>query len=179
MEEEEVIQNQKDLQKEFFEKLSPADRQNLRDFAQLFQSTLKELNLKGALYIVGRILNKTLPRPDIDLAVLLDFTTTYPKQKDFATEYEFVASNFEKIQDIINRIAEKGGFTIIETIEPAIDEEFGSPNILKHSGSIKIAKANSTPFEIINVPQRESYKRVMREEKRPILPLVEVGVEED
>ena len=63
-----------------FEKLTQEDRVNLEEIAAAFNTTAEKKGLRGALIVVGGILEKPLPRKDIDVRVILE---TGQKRADY------------------------------------------------------------------------------------------------
>lgn len=167
--------NQPDhLKEEFLHQLSSADKENLKRMTQLFRSALKDLKRSGALLVVGGILTKPLPRPDIDLTIILGQDPSDPDEKDFQNHHLYALADFKIFKDITKRMVEKdSSFSIVEIQEPAIDIEFQSPNILSHEGLILVASPNkeSTPIEFLRDPDRGDYKAVMTANSAPYQPI--------
>lgn len=159
----------------FLDKLQPADRKNLTDVGQAFKETMKEMKLRGALLVVGGILSKPHPRPDIDIVLLLgDVNVAHDKK-----ETDLIRSNrsFEITRKVISGILDKNPtFSEEYSYEPEIDPEFDSENILRNQGRIKIKPATGTPLEFVNLSMGGTVAQHFhnQREPRPFVVLKEV-----
>lgn len=162
----------------YLSRLSKADQDNLRQLTAIFNETLAEQRLQGCLVAVGGTITKPLPRRDIDLLILLQKQPGDPDPKNFPTTYDYATADFQAFRKIIQSIAERDPkLEIAAVIEPAIDEEFGNPDILKHNGSIIVIHktGQATPFEFVRIEPQDSYKTFLAKEKRPYVVLKEVS----
>ncbi len=135
--------------KEYLESLSDDDRENLGLLMTTFLDYCHEKQLSGALLAVGGSVKpetRGTRRKDIDLIPLVNGRDSFD---DFRALMEYLKIKTE--------------FNIGNVIEPAIDEEFGIPGLLKHTGSITLqANHHGVPFEFIRL---ESVKDWREEEK--------------
>lgn len=155
MDNKDQIQPSLSIDKEdYFRRLSEVDSSNLVKIRHLFKQTMKESGLGGALFAVGGTLTKSFPRKDIDVIVVLEPDTHDPDPKTFSSHYRFALADFSVFRKIITEMISKDPqFKIRETIEPAIDEEFDSEEILKHEGSLTM-ETGGIPIEFIRYPGR-------------------------
>lgn len=162
------------IEKDFLnlEKLGSIDKNHLEILSRDFEKFLKVEGKKGALFLVGGILTKPLPRKDVDIAVVIENEENdkFPK-----TSYTEAMDQFLFLQKIVNIIIlENKLFRMGKVIFPCIDEEFGSESILKHTGSIEIKPEKGTPIELANVCG-VSVKNFREKEKRPYIELINVS----
>lgn len=147
----EVLQPLQIDKETYLSRLPDADRENLRMISQLFEEEMRSRGTKGVLLAVGGTLTKPLPRKDIDLAIGLEETKDFRHDR-FENDLQFIREQFNFMEQIMRAIAERVGFDVKETVEPSLDEEFQSPNILKHMGKITIGKEGSVPIDIVIEP---------------------------
>lgn len=141
----------------YFARLPEIDKQNLQNIMIAFETVMRERGKRGVLKAVGGTIDKPLPRKDIDLTLRLAEGDSDPKRDDFPDYLQYSLANYNIILDIVREIvARNGNLEIGEEIEPAIDEEYQSPSILKNAGSIKINPREGTPIEIIRKPNISS-----------------------
>lgn len=134
---------------DLFSKLSEIDRRNMENLTSEFLTVAKEMGISGNLLVVGGIIDKPLPRKDIDMLAIFE-GEGLPKQEDFSDYYSFSLKDFELLETVLRKITEKNpNFSIGEILKPSIDEEFQSPSILKFGGSVKINVKEGTMFEFI------------------------------
>ena len=94
--------------------------------------------------VVGGALSKPWPRKDIDVTVKTG------KMGKGETELDRAKDEFKTLSEIAKRATEiDKNFVVREEIEPAMDEEFGSPGILKFDGVIRIQPKKGTQIELI------------------------------
>jgi hypothetical protein len=94
--------------------------------------------------VVGGTLNKPWPRKDIDVTV-----KTGKKVKG-ETELERAKDGFKTLSRIVKKATKIDKyFTVSKVIEPAMDEEFDSPDILKFDGVIQVEPKIGTRIELI------------------------------
>ena len=94
--------------------------------------------------LVGGTVNKPWPRKDIDITVQIG------KAGSGKTELDRARDVFGTLSEIAKRAAEiDRHFSVSKVVEPAMDEEFDSPNILKFDGVIEIQPENGTRIELI------------------------------
>ena len=130
-----------------FERLTQEDRANLEEIAAAFKTAVEKKGLRGALIVVGGILEKPLPRKDIDVRAILE---TGQKRADYESYLEFARGKFAVMENVVSEIVRVSGATIGEIIEPTMDEQHQNPAILKHEGSITLSCGNRTPIEFMN-----------------------------
>ena len=119
----------------YLNRLSKKDSDNILRLSGLIQEYLNRNGLNGILFAVGGSLTKELPRKDIDLALVLEENQSFPRRSDYPDEMSYASADFIKfLETIKNAIRGQTNFSINEVVEPAIDEEFESPNILKTFG---------------------------------------------
>lgn len=119
------------------------EKHNLSILLNRIKETGREEGFKIETEVVGGVLNKTWPRKDIDVTIKLG------KTGKGTTEIERAQDEFNALLGIARKVAAIGGFEIIKETEPAIDEEFDSPNILKFDGTIQIKPKNGAIIELI------------------------------
>lgn len=149
---------------DFLTKLSDVDRANIEKVEELFQQALKEQDRTGALVVVGGILTKPQPRPDIDIAVILGDIGKDPTRDKYPTEISHALEDFKIFKAIIEvMISKDKSFEISNITEPFVDWEFGDPNLLRHEGSISIVsqKQGGTPLEFIRTSDRGDYRDIL------------------
>lgn len=94
--------------------------------------------------IVGGVLNKSWPRKDIDITVKTG------KKGEGKTELDRAKDEFKTLSGIAKKVTEIDKyFSVSNVIEPAMDEEFDSPDILKFDGVIQIQPKKGTRIELI------------------------------
>lgn len=149
-------------------RLSEGDRNNLEDISRSFAEIMTKEGMHGGIVVVGGVMEKPLPRKDIDVRVVLE---TEKKREDYKTYLEFAKDMFRKLQTVVGKIAQETGSEITEELEPAIDEEYQNPSILKHEGTIKMTKAGVTPVEFLHTIDG-NIEELLAREKRPFCVLV-------
>ncbi|MDO8573759.1 MAG: hypothetical protein Q7R77_03345 [Candidatus Daviesbacteria bacterium] len=167
------VQSPEARKEAYLSRLSQNDQDNLRKIGEQFKKVMQEEERKGVLVAVGGTVNKPLPRKDIDILVVLQ-----PHQGDIqrgtSTELDFALKDFQTFRRLIeNALNQDPQLQIKEVIEPAMDEEFGSPSILKTDGSIVVAskEEGGMPIEFIRISERGSYQEVAAGDKRPFVIL--------
>lgn len=160
----------------YLSRLPQADQINLRKICEQFKKIMNEEGRKGALVAVGGTLDKLLPRKDIDLIIVLQ---PHPAdtQKGTSTEFDFAMKDFKIFRNIIEEMLKSDlSLQIQEVIEPAIDEEFNSPSILKTGGSITITsrEKGSMPIEFVRKGGRGYYQPIVTQGKHPFVLLEEI-----
>ena len=130
------------------ERLTETDKNNLVDIKGNFERLLKEDNLTGALAVVGGVLEKPMPRRDIDIAL---YVSSSSKIENLLTELAKAQRGFITLrsiaQDLTSAIPET---TIHEILEPTLEDGSDSKARLKNQGSITIARNRCTPVQLIN-----------------------------
>lgn len=163
-----------EIQKEvYLSRLSPQDRANLKNVGLLFNEIMQEEARKGSLVIVGGTLDKPLPRKDVDVLMVLQPHPT-DVQKDGSTELDWALKDFQTFQHLIEKILDKNpSLQIKEIFEPAIDEEFDSPHILKTDGSMVVESKEEgiMPVEFIRMRKRGDPQQVAIQDNRPFVIL--------
>lgn len=160
----------------YLSRLPQEDRIHLQQIGQQFQKVMEGEGRKGALVVVGGTLNKPLPRKDIDILMVLQPHPT-DAQRGSSTELDFALADFKTFQRIVKDITDQNpALQIHKVVEPAMDEEFNSPSILKHDGSITVTniEKNTTPIEFVRIRDRGSYQKIMSGTNRPFVILKEV-----
>ncbi len=138
----------------FLNRINEPDRANIEAIQKAFEDILRNKGLKGALLVVGGILTKPLPRKDIDIIVVIESDKSWQK---YENNFKYAGEKFRELVELSEQIIERNpGFSIVETLEPAIDEEFGTPSILKHDGTLKLKKEGTTPIEFLNTLRRST-----------------------
>jgi len=122
-----------------------SERENIRKLLDALKKAGKEMDVEIETKVVGGVLNKTWPRKDIDIT----FRTVGMKGKGL-TELDRAIDEFKTLSKIARRATEiDNDFAIDEEKEPAMDEEFGSPNILKFDGRIRVKSKRGALVELI------------------------------
>lgn len=154
METSQTLQPNEVKKTDFFSRIPEEDKRNLEALNSSLTSTVEKMGLKAHLLVVGGIINKPLPRKDIDVLVVFE-EENLPKQDSFENYYLFSLEDFKKLEEVIKKIVEENqNFKIKEVHKPAIDEEFQSPALLKFGGSVKLEVAKGTQIEFIREPER-------------------------
>lgn len=145
-------------------RLNTEDADNLLSFGNALMSELRNRRVNGVFVAVGGILTKEPPRKDIDTVLILDL------DKTGHTEIEKARKGYQSLKDIVSAACGSAGFSVSARIEPLLDEEFDSDNILRHEGSITIKPRHGTPIEIINSMHR-SIENFTRNTEAPFVIL--------
>ncbi|MDO8576830.1 MAG: hypothetical protein Q7R82_00655 [Candidatus Daviesbacteria bacterium] len=157
----------------FLSRLPQKDQANLRNISERFKQTMEAEGRKGALVVVGGALNKPLPRKDIDILIVLQ---PHPQdvQKNNSTELAYAQEDFKTFQHIVEKMSDQDPALQITAIEPAMDEEFESPHILKSDGSIVVTSNEEgiTPIEFIRMREHGNYQEIAAKGGRPFVTLV-------
>jgi len=135
--------------KEYLESLSEDDRTNLGLLATTFLEYCSENDLSGAILIVGGTVKpetRGTKRKDIDILPLISGH-----------------NSFESFQTLMKYLETKTSFNISKVIEPAIDEEFGNPAILKHAGSVILQPESGSPLEFIRLESVKDWREIEKE----------------
>ena len=131
----------------FNDRLSPEDQANVNRLIELFEEVMKSEGKSGKLVGVGGALTKPMPRPDIDLVVVLQDAGSSPTTNTYEEAKQSLSQLESLVKEIVNR---EPGFKIGERLEPEIDKEFGdNPNFLRHGGSIKLIPNKGVPMELL------------------------------
>lgn len=136
---------------EYLESLSENDRENLGLLITIFLDYCHEKKLSGALLAVGGSVKpetRGTRRKDIDLIPLVNGRDSFD---DFRALMEYLKTKAE--------------FNISKVIKPAMDEEFGNPRILKHTGSITLQADTGVPLEFIRLEEVKSWQQIIQEQK--------------
>jgi len=131
---------------EYLESLSEDDRANLGLLATTFLEYCGENNLSGAVLIVGGTVKpetRGTRRKDIDILPLISGQ-----------------SSFESFRVLMNWLEKQTNFHNSKIIEPIIDEEFGNPAILRHTGSITLQPESGSPLEFIRLESVDDWRDV-------------------
>lgn len=161
----------------YLSKLPEVDKVNLKSLAKNFPEVMKKQKISGSLVTVGGSINKDWPRKDTDIVFFRDKSPNdIPKGN--LTEYKYALADFEVFKSIIKSIiTDTTNLQIDEnnSIEPLIDEEFGSESILRHDGGIVVKNnyGEGTPFEFIRMSKREGYRDGLIHEGLPFVVLAE------
>lgn len=145
----------------YLNRLDQVDRENLLRLAGLFSAGMQRRGVKGALVAIGGTLTKVLPRKDIDTVLVFERT---PVSR--ASEYEVALSDLHVIENLCQDLTSSSDFKITQTIEPVIDEEFGSPNLLRHDGSVTLKPPKGLPIEVIRT-REQNLDSFIRHQKTP------------
>jgi hypothetical protein len=151
---------------EYLTKLSLQDRANLDSIRSRYRKILEERGQRGNLIVVGGSIDKPLPRKDIDVLVITEKLTSVSDENKTGIEkakYDF-DTNFKPIIEVV--APEEDGFKTQSVFEPAVDEEYQNPNLLKHDGTILVTKDRSTPIEFIRNSQNSDLKAFAGNAKR-------------
>ena len=152
----------------FLAKLTEQDRRNLEAAATIFTDISKEEGLHGGMLIIGGVMEKPFPRKDIDIRVVIETGKT---RDDHDTYLDYAKDKFGHLKKISNRINQEIGTQTVEVLDPGLDEEFQSPSILKHEGTIKISRQGTTPIELLNAIDG-NMDGIIARERRPFCVLV-------
>ena len=121
------------------------ESKNIRELFSALKKAGQEKGFKVETEVVGGVLSKPWPRKDIDAT----FRVLGYKGKG-STGLECAKDEFKNLSETVKRATEiNQDFSIVKEMEPAMDEEFGSPNILKFDGSIQIRPKTGTIIELI------------------------------
>lgn len=165
----------KEVSKEhYITRLSPDDQKNLQTVESFFRKCIESEKKKGSLYAVGGSITKPPPRPDIDLVIRFDENDSTQQGE---THIQRAERSHAKLKAFLEDfVAKNPDFQIDEekSVQPAIDEEFGSPNILKHEGSVVLKGRSGTPLEFVNLARTGTHQDIMGKESRPFVVLASV-----
>lgn len=165
---EEILQTEPGVPKEeFLSTLSPEDKENLTNLSEGFMKTMESFNRRGALIVVGGIMNKPHPRKDIDIVLIIEKKegdlTKDPKE----TQLDFANKNWHNFKNLVSRmLLVTQDLKILSEIPPTIDEEFDNPNILKNDGSITLGGDQGLPIELIRDPKGNTQERIASQANR-------------
>ncbi len=149
---------------DFMSRLTEPDRMNISSLISAFEKKMRERQQKGGMMAIGGIMEKPLPRKDIDIRVVLE---TGRARGDYDSQQELAMDKFRALQDIVSQILlENHDMRITDVLEPTIDEEFQNPAILKHEGTIKIEKDGTTPIELLNTTG-STFEEEVKRQRRP------------
>lgn len=169
---------QQSTQKEdFLAKLPLVDKENIEAVNQLFQQTLKVQRRAGTLLLVGGILTKLLPRPDIDLLMGLESKEGAPKRQDYLNELYYALADFKLFQKfVIEMLSKDEQFRVEHITQPYVQYEPDDPNNLLHEGSVTIKdKAKrGMPIEIIRWPRWKPDEKLSPHQTRPSITLTSI-----
>lgn len=122
------------------------EKNNLRELFSLLNRYATDTNQTFDIKVVGGVIKKEWPRKDIDVIFSNKDIENTPIQY-----YEKVVGSYKSLEKAIDEaVLPSGRYTLGDKMFPAIDEEFGDPNILKHNGSVVVVPAHGTKIEIIN-----------------------------
>lgn len=153
METKVTVKTEEIKKEDLFLRLSEQDKRNLQKLSTDFQEVAKKNNLKVHLLVVGGILEKLHPRKDIDVIVVFE-QENFPKQEAYKNFHIYSLAAFKYLERVLKETVKDNPNTKIgDIVPPSIDEEFGSPAILKHDWSIKLIIRNGTPIDVIREPQ--------------------------
>ena len=120
------------------------EKNNLRKFLRVLKNAGNESGYDVETEVVGGAVNKPWPRKDIDVTVKTG------KRGKGETELDRARDEFETLSKIAKKAIEiDGDFSIDKVIEPAMDEEFGSPDIMKFDGVVQILPKKGARIELI------------------------------
>lgn len=157
---------------DYLKRLPIVDQKNLKKISRLFQEALIKDGRRGALVVVGGTIDKPFPRKDIDVLMILQQDPRDPK-KGSDSEFDFAQKDFQIFKKLIRTMISNDLSLIVkEENEPAIDEEFNSPGILKHDGSIVLQGPDkSLPVELVRRSERGAYQEIFANDKRHFVVL--------
>lgn len=157
---------------EYLRRLTSIDRNNLQTLRGLFGEAATKKKRTGALFVVGGSIIKPLPRKDIDIAVVFEEIPNDFSDGNKLTPYRQAIKDFSVFKQVFEELTIRDdSFKIEHTVEPLIDEEFGSESILKHDGSITLAcKKGGTPIEFIRITDRGA-DNFIKQSKEPFVLL--------
>jgi len=122
-----------------------SERGNIRKLFDALKKAGNEDGIDVETKVVGGVLNKHWPRKDIDITFQI-----VGKKGEGLTELDRAMDEFKTLSKIARRATEiDNDFAIDKEIEPAMDEEFDSPNILKFDGLIRVKPKRGTLMELI------------------------------
>lgn len=161
---------------QYLARLPDIDRNNLERVIELFEEVTQEAGREVCLAAVGGTISEPLPRPDIDLVVVFPHLPTDPKREGFPDYYQFTMAQFTDFREFIGKLLEKDPrFQVMNVYEPEIDQEYGSPSILRHEGSIKVVDpGGGSTLEFM----RRSYKSFFTQDvgqKQPYVILTQIS----
>lgn len=160
----------------YLSKIPEADKNHLESLANNFRELMKEQGRSGSLVIVGGSITKPWPRKDIDI-LLLRNQSPLDIPRGNRTIYKYTLAEYEELKNIIEKITTNTDLKIDNehSVEPLIDEEFGSETILRHNGNIVIKSDTNKgiPIEFVNLSKRGSYHDDLIEEGKPFVVLAE------
>ncbi|MFA5932547.1 MAG: hypothetical protein WCV81_05160 [Microgenomates group bacterium] len=160
----------------YLSKIPEADKNHLRSLADNFQKVMKKQGRSGSLVIVGGSITKPWPRKDIDILLLRNRSPQDVPRGD-RTIYKYTLAEYEELKNIIEKIAANTDLKIDNehSVEPLIDEEFGSETILRHDGNIVIKSDadKGIPLEFVSMSKRGSYRDGLIQGGKPFVVLAE------
>lgn len=125
-------------------RIPESEKGNLKRLLSALKIAGEESGYDIKTQIVGGAVTKPWPRKDVDITIKTG------KKGIGETELDRAIDEFKTLSEIAKRVTEiDKSFTISHMIEPAMDEEFDSPNILKFDGVIQIQPENGTQIELI------------------------------
>lgn len=165
---EETVRTEPGIPKEeFLKTLTPDDRNNLIQLSDEFKRVMQDDKRQGALIIVGGIMNKLHPRKDIDIVLVRVRKDECLARSLHESQLDFATKDFHDFKNLVTRmITSLRGVEILEEMHPAIDEEFGNPNILKNDGSITIKGTKGLPIELIRDPKGSIEKQITSQKNK-------------
>lgn len=171
-------QSQPKLDKEqYLARLPDIDQSNLRSLIQIFEEVCQETQRGMSLVAVGGTISKPMPRHDIDLLIIFQKLPSDLDSRQYSNYFEFYKVRFKTLEDFIRGAVTKDSkFQVTDIIYPALDEEYQSPSILKHGGSMTLINQDGgMPLEFIHMTDLGSPQEVMANEKRPFVILTQTG----
>ncbi|KKR49615.1 MAG: hypothetical protein A3C27_03575 [Candidatus Levybacteria bacterium RIFCSPHIGHO2_02_FULL_39_36] len=156
----------------FLSKLNESDQDNITTLATAFERKMKKKQQRGGMIVVGGILEKPLPRKDIDIRVVVETGKT---RNDYETRIAQAMDRFNILEEITSQlVSDNPDLKIAARMEPAIDEEYQSPSILKHEGTIRIERVGATPIELLNTVGG-TLEEEIRKQERPFAVIARVS----
>lgn len=165
--------NSEHSKEEYLENLPLQDRENLLKVAGIFKEHLRQEGKEGYLIAVGGTLTKQLPRPDIDIVVMIQDPSKKLVRGNFTDFYQYMKANFTQLKEFINQVTDRDtDFEVIQIYDPEIDD-LDSPGILRHDGSITITNKQHPGMllQFINAPYKDDFQTA---ERRPFAVIEKV-----
>lgn len=158
----------------YLKRLPEVDKTNLSRLISTFEDVMKTQKRGGSLVVVGGTINKDpLPRKDVDVLMVLE-PDERDKPRDTAnkeTELSFAIRDFDIFRRIASQMSDALGFIITKEIEPYPDIQFQNDNILDHDGALTLLPPEGMPIEIVRIRERGPYQNIVRNDKRPYVPI--------
>lgn len=155
----------------YYSQMPPEQKQFSEDFIKGFTKVLEKNEIVGAVLGVGGLAkSRPWPRKDQDLLVIFP-PHIGPDRKNNQTEIEFAQTDYQFLLNLVKEVVDNNPnikVNVDGSIEPFIDEEFNSPNLLRHQGTIQIQSDHApAPIDIIRCDKHETLEEFVQTNKEP------------